>query len=774
MALPNGLAQISDLGSLLGGLYSGVVDIPKIAVPYTTITNRSQIYDLSKDLGVRMGVNRIPTQQLYSIPSEYGPGGEFVYGVVNDTYNQIRFVGTWTSVYGVAGNLIQNSSTTSSYVEIAFYGTGLNQLVNCYGSAHSYLISIDGAAETALTTPTFSNVLDNRNYSVNQVMSIASGLTLGFHTVRIKANSGSFNWAITGFEILNESSSIKVNSGTIWKSGQKLYNPSQSVFAYNSGFESGVLGSRGGRVVVYQKADNTIAKAVQPTNSSSAFYSAADHSNEEIARVYHWREFGAGRTSDDFGTLGAVARTSLFTLDDGATAQIGDSNTIYDSTAGGVFSNGSSSWISFTFIGTGVDLKYIALSSTVASTYSILVDGVTVQSGITGIAAPRTMKIASGLPYGIHTVRIQCTNLSGAALQISQWIVYQPKKPTIPSDAVELGCYNILADFSANATAGTERVSTGVLRKINVREIVYVNGTGGTLDWTATTDLNAPGGIETRTDRSSAYWEYTFFGTGFDYRFSSASNRTANASVQLQSLSTGGSLLAATTANFPTLSSSTYGTGVTFTSGTLDMNDAASTNGSGLAISNLPLGLWKVRVTNNTASSNLIINALDIITPIHSHKDNGPFVLQNALTVGSQTISDSRVLLSNVNVKNTSQAYGVNTSASTSSTVPIPVPDLSVTHVNKTGRIRVAFNISARQQAGALSTQAVYRLYINGIVQPTLTLVNSIGANGAVASSETQYFNVSPGVHKIDVYWNLSSNSIIAEGIQRSLLVEEA
>ena len=72
---------------------------------YSSISNRASITDMTKDLKARMGVDRIPTQQIYQIQNEFGPNGETVYGVVNDTLNLIRFVGpNWFNSVSSFGN----------------------------------------------------------------------------------------------------------------------------------------------------------------------------------------------------------------------------------------------------------------------------------------------------------------------------------------------------------------------------------------------------------------------------------------------------------------------------------------------------------------------------------------------------------------------------------------------------------------------------------------------------------------------------------------------
>jgi hypothetical protein len=396
MALPSGLPQISDLGALLSTLGNDITSIPLMTATttagspaagyfYSSIQNRAQMYDLRNDLSINMGINRICVQQIYQIKNEFGPNGEMVWGAVNDTYGQIRFVGgTFYNKIGDTNGPVPRADAGNNlnhYVEITFYGTGLNWLT-MLATSSDFRASVDGGAEgSSLLPASMSTTQAGRNTSQNIIIPIAKNLTLGIHTVKIRANNTLAAFGTYGFEVLNESSSLKVNPGTTWKNGQRLYNPTQNVSSYNSGFESGTLGTRGGRVVVYQKADGSIAKAVNPTNNSAAYSTSANHSNEEIAGSYFWREFGAGRNAvnagqvaDDFSSDYSSIGNRYFTLDDGVTTLA--ANQCLGSDAMGVeMRTLGTSRIEFTFVGTGLDVIRNDDAATVNTT-QIWVDGV--------------------------------------------------------------------------------------------------------------------------------------------------------------------------------------------------------------------------------------------------------------------------------------------------------------------------------------------------------------------------------------------------------------
>jgi hypothetical protein len=761
---------------------TSVTGTPAAGTFYSSVLNRKPIVDLTQDLLPRMAIDRQQAQGIYRITNESGPNGEVVFGLVGDKFDQVRMVGgAWAYIANTDG-AFPVTGNTADYVEITFYGTGLNFLTFCSNTNTLDLrASVNGGAEggNLLPTTTPSTILQQRKYSANHVVNAASGLPLGIHTVRIRRNSGTSNFNFNGFEVLNESANVVVTPGSAFVNLKKTSLNSQQVLPFDSGFESGTLGTRGGRVLTYLKADGTIGRAVNPTNTTQQNLTAADHTNEEVARVYNFREFGAGR-SDDFSTLVNSSSSRAFTLDDGTTtlAGLNQRAASFGGRPEGVYtSNTVGDFISFTFVGTGLDIDNVNTANPDA-TYTISVDGTNIGTGLTGSAlrSGATIKIVSGLPYGTHTVTITQTGVAtSSALLISNFTVYQPKTPELPSGAVALGAYNVMANYIPNSTPGLSTIATGVLRKHASREFVYVNGTGGTSNWN--TSLNVPvviGGVELLSDRQNAYFEYTFFGTGAELRFIGFSNRSANISVSLQNLSSGGNLLALTTANFPTLVSSVYGTGITFNAATgiLDQLDTTTTVGAGFSFRNLPLGLYKVRFNNNTAGSFLQVETLDIITPIHSYKAIEGRNFQNASLVGSQGIEDLRntsMIKGLDQSKNVSQAFGVTLNpTTTSSGSPVPLPDMSVVHYSKTGKVKVSgfATVSGGTLGGFL------KVYVNG--ESTPGPISLFASTTQISLPFEEIVDVQPGPNKIDIYWAVvSAGTITANENRRVLTVED-
>jgi hypothetical protein len=771
--------QLSNIQSAMTAGTQGFVDQSNlISVPATAIVNRAKIPDLANDLRPSMGVERIMTQSIYQLQNEFGPNGETVSAAVNDDRGLIRFVGSWILDNTGAGSG-QSSQLSTDYAEITFFGTALNILVRSYSYAPDARVSVDGGAEGSniFGGVTLSSVLNSRNYAAQTVLPIASGLTLGLHTVKIRANG---NLQIQGFEVINASASINVNPGSGYINGQKYSSLAAQSLSYNSGFESGTLGTRGGHVVVYQKADGTIGKAVQPVNASTAFLASADHTNEEVARTYNWREFGAGRSDDFSGNINTG--NYAFVLDDGTTSLIGSSiaQTTVSNTSLFVI-NASGGFFTFSFVGTGLDLIRIDQNNTTIDQSTVYVDGVSVGT-LTGAASTqaRRQKIVSGLPYGTHTVKITRDAAAAVTLGISQFVTYQPKKPIVPPGAIELADYNIMANYvttSNSAGSNGGYVSQGTLRKnIVMREATYTGtwNIGGSVNAT----YDAGNSIFSSTSGSSV--QYTFVGTGFDFRhITAASYGSLNVSINGTALNS--SFPNASSITVGTYGNGTYGGKAANTSGLLNAisnntltTSGATTYGSGLFVTGLSLGVYTVSITKADAA-NTEIQFFDIITPVHSAKSALYADIQNTLSVGSCAMSDNRkttmIKDSLPAQKAWAQAVGVISSPTTGSGTAVPCPDLSCVVKTKSGAIKVSYNV---QVTNSVSTASVgCQVYIDGMPYGTIRYGTSPSANIGSNSSDSFLVPVSDGFHKVDIYWLVDTGTGTALGTRRNLVVEE-
>ena len=722
----------------------------------SSISNRASISDLSQDLKPRMGIERIMTQACTQLQNEFGPNGEPVFATQNDDKGLIRFVGGWASPTGTYGSCIQ-ATTITDYVEIIFYGTGLNVLVSTDVTTRDARASVDGGAEgtNIYGTGTLSNILGGRNYAQNTILSVSSGLALGIHTIKIRVNSIATSGSIFfGFEILNESASIKTQPGISYVNGSKLVNTAQSTFAYNSI----ATGIRGGRVLVYQQADGTIGKSWQAVDAAAAYLTSADHTNEEVSRIYNWREFGVGR-ADDFSLITSAITNSAFTLDDGITTLVG-----YQ-IASPIFNNmgiaANSGFATITFIGTGLDIMQQDSGNGGADTYNIQVDGGSTQALATaGSAILRKTKIVSGLPYGTHTVKFNRVTAATWNFGIQQFIVYQPKTPAVPSGALQVGSYNVMANYVAASSAAIGFIGSGILRKmVAVRETIF---TGTWVDSGVAPTVFENGHSISCSNGATA--SYTFFGTGFElkaYTGTGANNVTVSVD--------GSTNLSGFTTSLQQTSS-----GATFTAATGNFGgtNAGNTNFA-VQVSGLTLGKHSVLITQNNTNG-IYIDTMDIITPIHSPKSNLNADLQNTLSVGSNSISDDRNLSPVANLlpqnKNWAQAFGVTSAPTTTSTVPVPVPDMSVTIKTSGGRLRISFsnNVSSNGAGIIPNTQA----YVDGIAVGRAVDNQEANANYTKESSDVVLVPVSAGYHKVDLYWALNAGGT-GQSHGRTLLVEE-
>lgn len=594
---------------------------------YTEIVGRAPIRDLSKIPSPKMGIERIDHNvDSILLENEAGPNGEPVYGLKDDPLDRVRFVGG--SIENIAGRAygrrIAVTTSGNDYVEITFYGTGLNLLTQIVTAANrGGDVYFDGVYDSALNT-TGSDVLLNAGFGPYHRHNVVSGKDLGIHTVKIEVTASTMSFG--GFEILNESTTIDIPANSAILAGEdKHLIPSTNLgYSLASDFDAtsdSPAGGKGGAVSVYseRQADGSIEvkqrfKAVDATQHNLGL---ADHANEEVIKRINWRQFGAG-TVDDFSTLDGATNDKAFTLDDGTTTLIGN-----DVDASGVFGPGvrlgtGGSGIAITFVGTGLDITGYLDSAAAQDTHTIEVDGASIGNLIGLTATNSAHKIVSGLPYGTHIVQIPLTSVGSVRLSINDFIIYGPKKPSIPEGAGMLGSYYKMADFDPNTTSTVRAISAGVLRKVGSREAIYENGTGGTSNWSIVKSVGRISGYELQSDRLNSKLSYTFFGTGFDYRFTSHTNRSTDVRVSLNGTSL-------TASNFPTASFSTNGTGISYdsvTNGSLDMNDAATEIGCGFQVRGLPLGTFTIEFDNNVASSFVLSDALDIITPIHSYESS--------------------------------------------------------------------------------------------------------------------------------------------------------
>jgi len=758
---------------------------PAAGTFYSSITKRASITDLSQDLKPRFGLDRVMTPYCEAITGEFGSSGQPVFRVTNDTQNRVRLIGGgWTPFGSVPGASANGSGVYTNVVgdsvEITFYGTGLNLLLYLTNSARTFNVSVDGVAQPSVTySASSSTMITSRNQNANIIGNMVNGLSLGVHTVTVSLSSGA-DLDLYGYEVLCQpstgSSLINVNPGIMYGNGQKILTSAQATFAYNSP----VTGTTGGRVAVYQTSAGAIGEAFTQNAASPSYMGSANHSNEEVVRAYHFREFGYGTGNDlaYFNSTTAVAGT----VDDGLTTMvIGGGTTVTNTGANGIeymALNANGAYFTINFIGTGLDIQIVGVGSAFDN-HTVFVDGVSQSTTLTGSATDKIVTIASGLSYGSHCVQIERTAAVNTGIGFYKFIVYRPKTPSIPSGATLLGTYNTFGSFSQGATATGQAsngavISPGTMRKMNMREMYYF----GT--WTNNNSSGYPSGYNPSTSTAGSYVQYSFFGTGCVYVFANnAGAQSFTVSVDgasnfsvANSSPTGGVGWATATTNL----SATAGLSFTNTTGVVTGSPAASAFNT-LSISGLTLGLHTIKVLWSSGAA-IFPACFDIITPIHSPKSVSQLNIQSALEIGSQGISDERktsaIKEALSSTKGFATAYGVISGPTTSATSPVPMPDMSCEVKTNGGPLLIGYNVLT----GGVQQTYGFVMYVDGVQVSYAKETEFSGTSsgyGAVVltSNDIMVVPVAAGVHRVSVYWFVTSSTASATSINRNMFAVE-
>lgn len=766
------LVAVQGLSDALA-LASSLVQSYKIACPSTTVVNRAQIVDPTRDLLPRQGLSRLMTLGLQEIQGEFGPAGQQVFKPINDTLDQVRFIGNWSSVNNANGQQA-STGTVGDYVEVTFYGTGLNGLWFADASARDYRASTDGGSEGSNLFTATTSALNGRNYSSNVVTNIVSGLTLGTHTVKLRL--ASVDIKVFGFEVLTASGTspnvLQLLPGVSLVAGKKLSKPALTVDSYNSNFESGALGTKGGHVVVYQKADGTVAKAVQPTDASQLNFSSASHTNETLIRTYNIREFGAGRSDDwSFANAGSFTTAQAFTLDDGVTSLVSTGGRYIATTLDGFQFQQSTAgkYIYFTFIGTGLDIMFTTDTSS-RVTGLVSVDGTQISTGTTIAASTvQTIKIVSGLPYGTHTVGFKSDGSGLDSAVFSRFMIYGPLKPSIPAGAVEIADYYVMANFASNATPAAHIPSTGVLRKMPTRELLYT-GSG----WTPSLDTTQSSGFQAGTGGNGSTASLIFYGTAVEWRNHVINTGAHNVTLTVFSYATSANVSLTGISTFTT--TATGGSSVyTASTGNVVVSGITGAGDEMVSINSLPLGLYKITVGYNSGASGAVyVDSFDVATPIHSPKSNLPGDIQTTVTVGNQAIGDSRIFPSLVvkSLSNWVQSIGVTSSPTTTSTSFVPM-DLVCIVKTLGNPIEISYSINVDNSGAGQTTD--FQVYVDGLPVGTPRRVQqpASSANFSTGISDNFIVPVGPGVHTVQLFWETSGGTATAEIQRRDLKARE-
>jgi hypothetical protein len=178
--------------------------------------------------------------------------------------------------------------------------------------------------------------------------------------------------------------------------------------------------------------------------------------------------------------------------------------------------------------------------------------------------------------------------------------------------------------------------------------------------------------------------------------------------------------------------------------------------------------MYKLRVTNGT-SNPCLIDAFDIITPIHVHKTNSPATLQNTLAIGSQGLTDSRTTSTTTTTKAWAQALSVTSPVQiVNQSANVPIPDMSVTIKTSGGALYIWFTVTVYSS----NYTPAFTLYVDGLqVSQDFSGSNAVTTATPIDYTFGQLVPVSSGFHKVDIHWRALSGTV--QVVQRVLTVQE-
>lgn len=367
----------------------------------------------------------------------------------------------------------------------------------------------------------------------------------------------------------------------------------------------------GGRVVKWVDSSGTIKTSVTMmppnaqnvgTTASNAFSdgevqagtndhtitfntSAIDHSQAEVAKTFHWREFGNGNANSgnsgnykDASMLTTSEQDIAYVMDDGLTSLSANAKE-GGSTRRHLYRVDANSFSYLTFIGTGITKTIV--NSGVASIFTI----------------------AQNLPYGTHIFKqdmdastsaadwyidgVKVADITGGSpnyegeMFFEEMSIHQPKKPPIPEDAVIISDYMLMADYVKSSTVLTD-TSKGI-RLVSTSRDCFHDVTSGTINTLVLNATRLPFGLDgiNASVNGAGRCKLPAFGTQMEVQ--SHSNR-----------------------------------GDIFVDG-VDMDQTPSGSGeTGFMTQNVASTLGVHNFESRASSSNHNVSAIGIVTPIHT------------------------------------------------------------------------------------------------------------------------------------------------------------
>jgi hypothetical protein len=130
-----------------------------------------------------------------------------------------------------AGNYIGVVSSTTSFVEVVGYFSGVNLIAHTDETNRHYEYKIDGGSETSFDTfeTSVDTPLGSRYVDAGSVLSVVTGQTLGIHTFKIRLEDANDKLFLFGIELIVQDTTSTANRS-------KIQIPSQDVVSYGKKF----------------------------------------------------------------------------------------------------------------------------------------------------------------------------------------------------------------------------------------------------------------------------------------------------------------------------------------------------------------------------------------------------------------------------------------------------------------------------------------------------------------------------------------------------------
>jgi hypothetical protein len=260
-------------------------------------------------------------------------------------------------------------------------------------------------------------------------------------------------------------------------------------------------------------------------------------------------------------------------------------------------------------------------------------------------------------------------------------------------------------------------------------------------------DTSRINGFSAQTSTATDFVEYTFWGTGFDFRF--AANTSSDFTMSVDGSS-----------NLSSFTTSFYDSGGTagFTAATGNYLQGAtgstSGNTNGIVVDGLSLGTHTIKVVLNAVF--VAVESFDIITPIHISDSSRPGY-QNDREMGHSVGDLRRTNFEELEVVQTFFFTGL--PSSTTSTAFVPAPGSGgIVVLDEASWVEINVTAHMRNLTGGQDVQA--DIFVDGKELTGLTLLHTQQAviSGDSHSIEKRAF-LSKGSHFIQVYHLVSGGT---------------